>query len=501
MSRRNEHKRHLDFDLGGLKVQDIYCLNLRNRKDRKKRMERQARRRRFPVKFWRVDKNKRDPVRGCLESHVSIIRDARKRKLQAILILEDDAKLLYRRLYVPTPPEEWDMLYLGGNVQKVFDDEKVNTSKYWKRAQMLTTHAYIVHSRLYNKLIEELPKYDGPIDVFYCEQIHPNYQCFIVTPTIFTQFDGYSDVEERNINYDGILSKDVNDIHENDEMTPDKLDETETKWSKDEEGFMQCRLVLPNVADKDLPHVSIVTPTYCRSSIFPLAVRNFYKFQYPPEKLEWVVIDDSPKGQTVSEWIPRDTRIKYVRCEVPEGQRLSIGQKRNIGVTNASYEYIVHMDDDDYYYPHSILARVKVLLANPEKQCVFSTMVGTYDLVTNASAFSFDVDPNGNRTRPCEATMAYTREFWLERKYNESFRTSEGFHFIRGRWDKCVTMPYSFIMIAFTHNTNLTRDLRRVIPAEEKTDDDDGKKPINFIDTFDRETQEFIKTIVETLDF
>jgi hypothetical protein len=464
-------------------------------------MERQARRRRFPVRFWRVDKNRRDPARGCLESHLAIIRDARKRKLPAILILEDDAKLLYRRLYVPPPPpgNDWDMLYLGGNVQRVFDDdESVNQSKHWKRAQMLTTHAYILHQRLYTKLIQELPKYQGPIDTYYCEQIHPDHKCYIVTPTIFTQFQGYSDVEGRETNYEGILDKDVEAMAAAaDDDQDETLDETETEWTKDDEGFMQCRLVLPPVSDEDLPPVSIVTPTYCRSEIFPLAVRNFYKFVYPRDKLEWVVIDDSPKGQAVSEWIPPDTRIKYVRCDVPEGQRLSIGQKRNIGVTNATYDYIVHMDDDDYYYPHSILARIKVLLAqqSKEKQCVFSTMVGTYDLLTNLSAFSFDVDAKGNRNRPCEATMAYTRQFWLERKYNESFRTAEGFHFVRGRRKQCVTMPYSFIMIAFTHTTNLTRDLRRVIPAEQK----ETKEPINFIDTFDRETQDFIKTIVETI--
>lgn len=494
---KSGHNRHLNFDLGGLKVQDIYCINLRSRKDRRKRMKRQAKRRRFPIKFWQVEKNKRDPVRGCLESHLAIIRDARKRKLPAVLIMEDDAKLLYSRLYVPKPPEKWDMLYLGGNVQKVIDDKSVNKSKHWKRAQILTTHAYILRNSLYEKILTELPKYNGAIDVFYCDEIHTAHDCFIATPIIFTQFAGYSDVEGRDISYDGILNKDLQAMASEDNC-PAVLDETKTEWTKDNEGFMQCRLVLPQVSDEDLPPVSIVTPTYRRVDIFPLAVRNFYKFVYPHDKLEWVIVDDGPKGESVSQWIPADTRIKYVRCEVPDGQRLSIGQKRNIGVANSSYEYIVHMDDDDYYYPHSILARIKVLLANPDKQCAFSTMVGTYDLITNLSAFSFDVDSKGNRNRPCEATMVYTRQFWLDQKYNETFRTAEGFHFIRGRWDKCVTMPYSFIMIAFTHNTNLTRDLRRVIPAE-REDIDNSKKPINFIDTFDRETQDFIKTIVETI--
>ncbi len=491
----NPRNNKIVFNLGGVHVYDIYCINVDKRKDRRLRMQRQAKRRKFAVKFWKVKLNK-DPIKGCLQSHLQIIQNAKRRKLPSILILEDDAKLTTKRLYIPTVPKNWDMLYLGGNVQKIIDDDEFNDEKYWKRATILTTHAYIIRDSIYDEVIKGLQNYSGPIDVFYAEEIHPRKKCCIVIPSIFTQFSGYSDVEGKLVNYDGILDKDVLSMEAEQKIVdkpPEQLDETELTWSKDQEGFAKCILKLPMYDDIDLPKVSIITPTYNRVDLFPIAVRNFYKFVYPWNKLEWVIIDDGHKDQLVNQFLPEDTRIKYVHCEVKEGQRLSIGQKRNIGVQCATNEIIVHMDDDDYYFPHSVLARVKVLLKNQTetgKQCVFSTMVGAYDLITKGSAFSFDVDVNGNRTRPCEATMIYTRQFWAERKFNEHYRTAEGFHFIRGRYDKCITMPYSFIMIAFTHKTNLTRELRRVIPAKEKSGNE-----ISFTDLFDSETKEFIHLI------
>lgn len=489
---KNIHQR-LQFDLGGITVHDIYCINLKTRKDRKLRMQRQAKRRKFPIKLWRVDLNSKDPIAGCRSSHIAIIKDAKKRKLDSILILEDDAQLTWKRLYVPQPPsDDWEMLYLGGDVQKVLDDPIANESKYWKRVCTRTTHAYIVNHTIYDTLLSTLSKTKDPIDVCYSKDIHPHHKCYIVTPIIFSQFNGYSDIEQRHMNYDGLLDKDL-ELEDSSSSSPLEPEELLDETLIEQENSTQCRLVLPDVSDEDLPPVSIITPTYNRRFIFPLAVRNFVKSIYPKNKLEWVIIDDSDDDQVAACWIPEDLRIKYVRCEVPKGQRLSIGQKRNIGVANSSYDYIVHMDDDDYYYPHNILARVKVLLANKGKQCAFSTMVGAYDLLESTSSFSFDVDSHGRRTRPCEATMIYTRDFWLKHKFNESYETSEGYHFIRGRWEQCVTYPSSFVMVAFQHSGNLTKNIRRLIPAK------NNEQSLNFVDTFDRNTNEFLKTIIQTL--
>ena len=58
--------------------------------------------------------------------------------------------------------------------------------------------------------------------------------------------------------------------------------------------------------------------------------------------------------------IPKDNRIKYVKIDVKE--RLPIGKKRNLCIEMAKYNYIAFMDDDDYYAPENLIARMKTLL-------------------------------------------------------------------------------------------------------------------------------------------
>ena len=53
---------------------------------------------------------------------------------------------------------------------------------------------------------------------------------------------------------------------------------------------------------------------------------------------------------------------KEAKVDTEETKHLSIGAKRNIASENATGEYIVCMDDDDYYTPESVKFRVATLI-------------------------------------------------------------------------------------------------------------------------------------------
>ena len=120
-----------------------------------------------------------------------------------------------------------------------------------------------------------------------------------------------------------------------------------------------------------------------------MALRNFDNFIYPKNKLEWIIVDDSPETETTDETVRdllpfRDKRIKFVKLE-NDGEPLTIAMKRNIAISNATNNFILHMDDDDYYPPESVLARVKILLKYKDRgiECVGSTLIGTYNIFKN----------------------------------------------------------------------------------------------------------------------
>lgn len=239
-------------------------------------------------------------------------------------------------------------------------------------------------------------------------------------------------------------------------------------------------LKLPKINDDDLPPVSIVTVTYNRKNLFPMAIRNWELFDYPKHLLEWVIVDDSDDGTRLSSILPTSNQIKYYFLTTTG--RLTIGQKRNYGVEHSSNQIIVFMDDDDYYYPCSIRARVGLLKKYPNYGLVGVTDLDIYDTVNDFSA-------RLNNPFISEASMAFYRSFWEEQKFPETFNSlGEGYMFTKNRRNRIVKMPSCFNLIAITHNHNYTQNNRSYSQHKQS-------KKGSLMSTLDYDTQSFIHNI------
>ena len=113
------------------------------------------------------------------------------------------------------------------------------------------------------------------------------------------------------------------------------------------------------------------------------------------------------------------------------------------------------MDDDDYYPPESVLARVKTLVKYKEKgiKCVGCTLIGTYDLMNNKSSMSSDGPINLS-----EASMAYFKSFWEENiLIIVVIRVST--NILHQKDYQSVDLPYSFVIIGINHkNKSIQED-------------------------------------------
>ena len=459
---------------------EVVCINLAKRKDRKKRMRLQAKNHHIPLRYYTARTNP-DPKRGCLESHLNVIEEAIQRnKSKYLLVLEDDAKIIRPLKNIPLPPSDWDMLYFGGTVH----DNMGQYSDDWTRVATWTCHAYLLN--LENKpLIEDILKArtavitengqerSPEIDEYLIKNVHYKYKCYMTNPMRVIQRTGYSDIEKGKVDYD-FMENTLNGFRQ-----PDF--ETTVAGNK----AIKIDFVPPEL----LPPVSIITPTYDRRKLFSMAIRNFQAFEYPPDKLEWIIIDDTPdEDYSVKDMLPKDYRIKYVPVSTKE--KMSVAHKRNIGVKEAKYDYIVHMDDDDYYLPGSIMFRVKALMqyANKGVGCVGCSRVGIYDLVEDKSSIATD-----GMISLSEASMAYTRQFWEKQQFNELEEFGEYRSFIQGRFDQILEMPYSYIMIALVHKNNFTGTSKR-IDKNVIINKETGKE-MNFYDTWDDDTKAFIEDL------
>ena len=448
----------------------VYCINLKERKEKKKWIKKQMKRKGLKFEFYTADKHKTDPKRGCLESHLNIIKMALATNQKHILILEDDAKIIKPIYSLPKFPNDWTMLYLGGTVRDIikrYDDN-------WVQVSTWTTHAYILNLEDENfvKSLLEMENYDKEIDKFYIENIHNNFATYMTSPMRVIQRKGYSDIEGKDVDYD-FMEQTLYGFKKPEHIIEDN----------------SYRLKLQEIEPNDLPNITVITPTYNRRNLFYIALNNMTTTSYPKNKITWIILDDSDDEKLkVDDIIPRSNKIKHVKLT---DKHYTVAEKRNIGASMSQTSIILHMDDDDYYPANSFIARVKLLLKYPDIGCVGSSKVGVYDIIKNKSSMSSD----GPLTL-AEASMGYTKEFWLRQKFDNNATTGEYVSFIRGRFDKIMDMPFTFNIFAITHSSNLTDNLRKI-----NNTDTVAQNKINFIDDWDIDIQIFFYQLRENAFF
>lgn len=232
--------------------------------------------------------------------------------------------------------------------------------------------------------------------------------------------------------------------------------------------------------DENLPFISIITPTYNHQNMFKLAFKNWEYMNYPRDKMEWIIIDDSDndisnntdansessektntfenmKVKSIREQLPEnleENNIKYIKLD----KRHTTGAKRNIGIQNSSNDIIVFMDDDDYYPVNSCKLRVLELL-DSGKDCVCCTNLGFFDInklisVMNASQFGLPMSK-----RVFVGSLCFYKKFWEKCGFSDKF-IWEGIEFIEGREESIYEINFTGIMVGLFHNRNAKSDFR-----------------------------------------
>ncbi len=220
----------------------------------------------------------------------------------------------------------------------------------------------------------------------------------------------------------------------------------------------------------DCPPITVVTLTYNRRNFIDLACLNILLSDYPRDKIEWLVIEDSDnQDKAASDKIigfaskNPDITVSYMPLE----KRTSIGEKRNKAVEKAMHDIILFMDDDDVYPETSFRRRVAWLQKGSpfrveKPACVVSTMLAMYDLRTGQSAVN--VPPLGLPLgqRVSEATLTFRKSFWQARPF-PSVNMAEGDDWLAGRESEVLEIPPQQIIVALSHGDNISS---RKIPAD-----------------------------------
>ena len=113
---------------------------------------------------------------------------------------------------------------------------------------------------------------------------------------------------------------------------------------------------------KELPLVSVITPTYKRPEKLPRAIDSVLNQTYP--NVEIIVVDDNnpeTEGRKLTELIMssyiNNPRVKFIKHECNKNGAAA----RNTGVKHSVAKYIALLDDDDEFLPNKIQSQVDVM--------------------------------------------------------------------------------------------------------------------------------------------
>jgi len=158
--------------------------------------------------------------------------------------------------------------------------------------------------------------------------------------------------------------------------------------------------------------VSCIMPTRNRRFFIKQSIKYFLNQDY--ENKELIIIDDG--DDPVSDIIPCLPNIFYYRYN----DRLTIGEKRNIGCEKANGDLIAHWDDDDWFSNQRLSIQIKYLLGSQSDICGFSDLY----YYSPSHGFTWLYTYRGHDTWIAGGTFLYKRELW-KKHYFASINQAE----------------------------------------------------------------------------
>ena len=236
---------------------------------------------------------------------------------------------------------------------------------------------------------------------------------------------------------------------------------------------------------KQLPFVSICTPTFNRRPFWKMAIKCFDDYDYPKDKMEWIIIDDGT--DKIEDLVSHIPQVKYFKYDT----QMVLGKKRNIMHDKTKGDIIIYQDDDDYYPPDRVSHAVSTLKNNPTALCAGSSIVYVYfKHVSQMYRFG----PYGTN-HATAGTFAFHKDLLKQTRYNDEKALAEEGDFLKGFTVPFVQLNPLKTILVFSHMHN-TCDKRELLAyAPNPTCNPDNDITVNTIMKNDIAYQFFMKDI------
>ena len=200
-------------------LKNTLFINLEHRKDRLEHVNSEFKKMEIDAERVNAIKMNTGAV-GCTMSHIKCLELAKQRDYEYVFICEDDItfrnpELFKRNLqrFYENHDINWDLLIIGGNNVPPFQQ----VTEYCARVfYCQTTTGYVVKKHYYDTLLKNfresanglMREPNNPstyaLDMYW-KRLQLQDFWYMITPPTVTQYESYSDIENRNVNYENMM--------------------------------------------------------------------------------------------------------------------------------------------------------------------------------------------------------------------------------------------------------------------------------------------------------
>lgn len=369
---------------------------------------------------------------------------------ESVGVLCDSNVLLNNITRLPPPPIEWDVLCCESDVVKYNYDNKHN-NVYWCSTSIKDTRHFVIKWDSIDKVLPIAKKSTSWVSfvdniqkelfVYTITQYYlsePLHRHIHVSEETFRSKNSSLEEKQKVVrDYGSVCREELKKSLQNNttiQQLGDKYDSIMRKTSNE-------------MKYKMLPKVSLVCLLTSPDKFFH-TLHSFLKLDYPRDKLQLIVVDDTDGEKKIKHFLPEDSRIKIVNItkalkmskkKDQDYVKLPVGYKLNTGVKYADNDIIYHFFDTNHYFVSQFRMLIKALV------------VSNCDVIMAGQTAYHHDDKSEVDNVPSVANMLYNKNFWKVDAFDESYNESNIvlYNFIKHR-QSCVCYA-PFVYFSFEH--------------------------------------------------
>jgi cellulose synthase/poly-beta-1,6-N-acetylglucosamine synthase-like glycosyltransferase len=211
-------------------------------------------------------------------------------------------------------------------------------------------------------------------------------------------------------------------------------------------------------------NISICTPIYNRNKCKELIINNLNNFDYPKDKLEYIILDDGD-----DKFIKNNIELEYFKNKIypikfkyiHHNQKEIIGKKRNKLVKLSKYNLIAMMDSDDLYTPQYLKHSLEIMKQGNYNIVGSNQMLFCYTTPNIEDKWLFTGIQCNAKSLIHEATMIFNKKHFNAMGFATRENRAEGARMVEGMTDKNVGLTdISKCMLCLCHpNNTIPKDI------------------------------------------